>query len=110
MSEENKAIARRFFEEIYSQGRLDLVDDIIAPNYVAEGAGPYAQGREAVKRSITDKPPGTNVKVEEQISEGDKVVSRLAFSANGESWVGVAIQRIANGKLVETWRLTNRNR
>ena len=110
MSEEDKALARRFFEEVYSQGNLELVEELMAPDYVAKGAGTYTEGLEAVKRSIASKPPGIDVKVEEQISEGDKVVSRLAFSADGESWVGVAIQRIVNGKIAESWRMTNRTR
>ena len=107
MSEQNKVVARRFFEEVYSQGKVELVEELMAADYVAEGAGLYAAGLEAVKRSIRNKPPSIDVKVEEQIAEGDKVVSRLTFSANGESWVGVAIQRIVRGKIAETWRITN---
>ena len=107
MSEQNKTVARRFFEEVYSQGKVELVEELMAADYVAEGAGTYSTGLEAVKRSILSKPPRTDVKVEEQIAEGDKVVSRLAFSADGESWVGVAIQRIVHGKIAETWRITN---
>ena len=85
MSEENKAVARRFFEEVYSQGKVELVDELMAADYVAEGAGMYTTGLEAVKRSILSKPPGIDVRVAEQIAEGDKVVSRLAFSADGKS-------------------------
>ena len=107
MSDKNKAVARRFFEEVYTQGKLELVEELMAPEYVAKGAGACTEGLEAVKGSIASKPPGINVRVEEQISEGNKVVSRLAFSAEGASWVGVAIQRIVNGKIAETWRLTN---
>jgi hypothetical protein len=33
MSNENKAIARRFFEEVVSEGKVDVIDDICAPNY-----------------------------------------------------------------------------
>ena len=108
MSEANKAVARRFFEEIYSQGRVELIEELIAPDYFAVGAGSTARGHEAVRKSIEAKPPDISAVVEEQIAEGDKVVSRLAFSAGGESWVGVAIQRVVNGKLTETWRVTNR--
>ena len=107
MSEDNKALARRFFEEVYSQGKVELVEELMAADYVAQGAGTYTTGLEAVKRSILNKPPSIDVKVEEQIAEGDKVVSRLAFSADGESWVGVAIQHIVDGKIAETWRITN---
>ena len=108
MLDENKTVARKFFEDIYSQGNLDLVDELVAQDYVAHGAGPLAQGHEAVKKSIASKPPDINVVVEQQVAEGDQVVSRLSFSAGEETWVGVAIQRIVDGKLAETWRVTNR--
>jgi hypothetical protein len=38
MLEENKIVARRFFEEIYSQGKIELVDELIAQDYVAHGS------------------------------------------------------------------------
>ena len=71
MSEQNKTVARRFFEEVYSQGKVELVEELLAADYVAEGAGTYTAGLEAVKRSIPSKPPSIDVKVEEQIAEGD---------------------------------------
>lgn len=118
MTVENKAVARRFFEEIYSQAKVELIEELMSPDYVAFGPGsepnviesPRARavGLEAVRKSIVSKPPDINVVVEEQIAEGDKVVSRLRFSSEGESWTGVAIQRVLDGKLTETWRLTNR--
>ena len=46
--------------------------------------------------------------MEQQVAEEDTVVLRLAFSADDESRVGVAIQRIVDGKLVETWRVRNK--
>jgi predicted ester cyclase len=104
--------------EIYSRGRIELIDELISPDYVAFGPGseqnttesPRARavGLEAVKQSIVSKPPDISVVVEEQIAEGDKVMSRLTFSSGGESWTGIAIQRVSGGKITETWRLTNR--
>lgn len=119
MLEKNKTIARRFFEELYSEGKVELIEELMAPNYVASGPGSQlqvhqasesrAEGHSAVRKSIKSKPADINVVVEEQVAEGDKVVSRLTFSSGGETWVGVAIQRIVDGKLVETWRQTNRS-
>lgn len=118
LSEENKMITRRFFEEIYSQGKVELIEELMSPDYVAFGPGsepnvtesPRARavGLEAVRESILSKPPDINVIVEEQIAEEDRVVSRLRFSAGGQVWSGIAIQRVVEGKLTETWRLTNR--
>lgn len=77
------------------------------PN-VTESPRARAVGLEAVRQSIVSKPPDINVVVEEQFAEGDKVASRLTFSSGGASWTGVVIQRVVDGKLTETWRLTNR--
>jgi predicted SnoaL-like aldol condensation-catalyzing enzyme len=118
MTEANKIIARRFFEQLYANGELELVDEIVAPNYVAHGPGSepnalesnsaHANGREAVIASLKAKPADIAVVVAQQIAEGDTVVSRLGFSSNGKQWTAVAIQRIQDGKLVETWRIANR--
>ncbi len=43
MSEENKAVARRFFEEVHSQGKVELVEELMAADYIAKGAGPYCR-------------------------------------------------------------------
>jgi SnoaL-like domain len=37
MSEENKAIVRRYFEEIWDKGNLDLLDELLTTNFVRHG-------------------------------------------------------------------------
>lgn len=118
MSEKNKAIVRRFFEEIYSNGRVELIDELMSPDYLAHGPGSQtrtgqaasvrAEGLDAVKKSIEAHPSDMKVTIEEQVAEGDTVVSRLAMSAGGIQWAVVAIQKVVDGKLVETWRIANR--
>ncbi len=109
MSEENKAIARRIFEEIINQGSLARVDELIAPS-----AEP-----EALKQDVTRNHaafPEMQITVEDMIAEGDKVVVRwighgthkgeflgIAPSGNQVTFRGVIIVRIAGGKVVEHW-------
>ncbi len=109
MSEENKAIARRIFEEIINQGSLARVDELIAPS-----AEP-----EALKQDVTRNHaafPEMQITVEDMIAEGDKVVVRwighgthkgefLGIAPSGEqvTFRGVNIVRIAGGKVVEHW-------
>src|SRR6188472_2183895 len=52
--EHNKAIARRWTEELWSQGNLSVADEIIAPDYVRHDPGdPFpARGPEDVKRIV----------------------------------------------------------
>src|SRR5262245_46928580 len=53
--EQNKAIARRWTEELWGQGNLSVADEIIAPEYVRHDPGdPFpARGPEDVKRIVT---------------------------------------------------------
>ena len=111
MSEENKKLASRFFDELHSQSRLEPIEELSAPEYEAVGERSQAKGYEAVKQSLMSRRseyPDYSVQVEEQIAEDDKVVTRVSFSGCGRAWEGVAIQRMSNGKIVETWRMTNR--
>ncbi len=52
MSDEGKALVRRMYDEVWNEGRLDVVDDICASDYV--GVGPYGdeRGPDAVKRGV----------------------------------------------------------
>lgn len=120
MSEANKELVRRFFEDAYTGGNPELVDEIMSPGYLAHGPGAEvltlesdgarAQGLEAVKNSIENNPSDIEVLIDQQVAEGDTVVSRITMSAGGNSWVAVAFQRIENSKIVETWRIANNRR
>ena len=80
-SEENKRLVRRFYEEI-DKGNLDAMDELVAENYVDHNPPPFpglAEGREGLKQAfkIFWKATPGNHKIEDQIAEGDKVVTRL---------------------------------
>jgi len=118
--EANKALVRRWFEET-DKGRLGIIDELCASDYVDHspplpGMG---DGKEAVRRANTALAaafPDTVHIIEEQIAEGDKVVTRLrgrgtflgeclGIPPNGKvvEITGISIHRIENGKLVEHW-------
>ena len=122
MSEENKAIARRALEEIFSaQGDLDVADELIAPNYI--GHDPVSpedvRGPEGVKEfagMYRNAFPDVQMSVEDQIAEGDMVATRwiasgthqgdmmgIAPSGNRVTVSGTSIERIVDGKIEETW-------
>jgi predicted ester cyclase len=109
--EENKAIARRFFEEL--PGSIDFLDEIVASDVVLDGD----RGLDALKHTAsewaTGFPDGKYV-VEDMVAEGDKVAVRWSFTGThtGE-WFGLPptnkqvtfggthTLRIADGKIVE---------
>ncbi len=86
MSEENKAVARRVVEELFNQGgNLDAADEIFAPNYVGHVAGfEDLHGAEAVKQfAATERQafPDLQNTIEDQVAEGDKVVTFYSVPA-----------------------------
>lgn len=122
MSEENKAIARRALEEVFSgQGDLDVADELFAPDYVAhDPASPEdIRGLEGVKEfagMYRNAFPDVRMSVEDQVAEGDKVVTRwiasgthqgelmgISPTGNRVTVAGTSIDRIVDDKIEETW-------
>ena len=117
----NKAIARRWSEELWSRGNLAVADEIIAPDYERHDPGdPFpAKGPADVKRIVQmlrSMLPDFHIEVDAIIAEGDFVVSRytatatdtvgyLGMAPTGKSIRTQAIQifRFSNGKIVESW-------
>jgi predicted ester cyclase len=117
--DENKALVRRFYEEI-DKGNVDAMDQFVAENYIDHNPAPFvaATGLEGLKQSfkIFEKAtPGYHI-IEDQIAEGDKVVTRLTSigkhegdlpgaprTGNDMKMTSITIHRIANGKLAEKW-------
>jgi len=120
-TEQDKALIRRFIEELFNQGNMSLADEILAPNFVENEQLPpgIPNGREGVKVMSTmlrSAFPDFKATIEDILAEGDKVVIRMTWSgthkgefmgipATGKSIsIGVIdIIRIAGGKLVEHW-------
>ncbi len=120
-AEENKAIFRRYIEEIGNQGNLELADELFARYVSHQPDGSTLQrGPEDVKRfqaAQHEAFPDMRVSIEDQIAEGDKVVTRVtvrgthqgAFRGMAPTGKEVEIKGIAifrfspEGKVVETW-------
>ena len=122
--EENKAMVRRWFEDVINGGDLDAVDVICAqcaPSFVViKGVDPDAQGGlggvKALVQSFRNSFPDLRFTIEDQIAEGNKVVSRVSVEGThtGEfmgipptnkrfSIKGVSIWLVGETKLVEEW-------
>jgi len=122
LNEANKTVSRRFFEEVFSRGRLNLLDEIIAKDHVNSGPGTLPglpNGPEGTKQFVTvyrNAFPDVHFTIDEQIAEGDKVVTRwtakgthkgelMGTPATGKSSTvtGIAVDRLVNGKIAESW-------
>lgn len=119
-AEANKALVRRFYEEI-DKGNLDAMDELVAEDYLDHNPPPFPglpAGREGLKQSFRmfqKATPGFH-RIEDQFAEGDKVVTRLTSfgkhegdlpgaprTGNDLQMTSITIHRIAGGKLVEKW-------
>jgi steroid delta-isomerase-like uncharacterized protein len=121
MSEENKALVRRWFEELLNQNNLDVADEIVARDHVEHDPTlpDTPPGPEGVRQSVSlyhRAFPDAHITVEDQIAEGDRVVTRwtgrgthqgdlmgVPPSGNRVTVAGVTINRIADGKIAESW-------
>jgi steroid delta-isomerase-like uncharacterized protein len=118
-AEENKALVRRFYEEI-DNGNIEAMDEMVAKDYIDHNPVPFATatGLEGLKQTFKifeQATPGHHV-IEDQIAEGDKVVTRLTSigkhegdlpgaprTGNDMKMTSITIHRIENGKLAEKW-------
>jgi predicted ester cyclase len=118
--DENKALVRRFYQEI-DKGNIAILDELVAEDYRDHNPPPFptsATGRERFKQDFKlflDATPGYH-QIEDQIAEGDKVMTRLTSygkhegdlpgaprTGNDMKMTSITIHRIANGKLAEKW-------
>src|SRR4028118_1132762 len=118
-TEENKALARRVLEEMFNKGNLDLADEVFAPDYVDhDPAMPEdIRGPEGFKGYVSifrTAFPDIHLEIEDQVAEGDKVVTRwtgtgthegdlmgIAPTGNKVTLPGMEIVRFSGGKLAE---------
>lgn len=123
MSEENKALVRRWFDEVWNNGRSDVIEELFADDGIAHGlaneSGSPMRGPRDYKpfhETFRGAFPDIIVTVEDMIAEGDKVAARcsvtgkhtgdnLGFAGTntGVDFTGITIVRICDGKIVEAW-------
>jgi predicted ester cyclase len=111
VSEQNKAVVRRFITEVLQAGRLDLVDEVLAPTYVNRTMGIDLPAFKGMLAALTDALPVRRFDIEELIAEANAVVARFSWEAhdrNGEtiSARGLTYYRLTDGKIAEDEPIT----
>jgi ketosteroid isomerase-like protein len=111
-TEQNKAVVRRFITEVLVGGDVELVDDLLAADYVNRGMG--GMGRAAFKAwlSVASAGPGGGMEIEDLVAEGESVVARFNYSItlpSGEEITarGLTFYRLADGRIVEDEAITS---
>ena len=118
--EQNKAIVRGYLEEIVNRGNMAAFDSYFSEDVVFNDVKNFKAHHPAFMQAIRSAFPDHHLTIRDQIAEGDKVVTRVTFhgthrgpfngiAATGMQveWPGIAIDRIANGKVVEMWHVQN---
>jgi steroid delta-isomerase-like uncharacterized protein len=120
MSEQNKKLMRRIFDEVWNQGNLETIDEIFSPDFVTHFLPPGTPpGRDGIRQYISMYRaafPDVHIDVEDQIAEGDKVVTRttirgthkgtfMGIPATGKKIQvsAIIITRFEGGQNVESW-------
>ena len=125
-AEEYKRISRRVVEEAFAEGNVDVIDELVAEDFVNHdtsappGLPPGREGLKELVRFYQTAFPDAQVVVDDQIAEGDRVVTR--YTARGThqgdfaglpptgrqiTSSGISIDRIEGGKIVESWNEFN---
>lgn len=124
-SERAKSLVRRYYSDLWNKWDFSSADEVLADDIVFRGSlNVSVQGREGFldyMRQVRAAFPDFNNEVEEMIGEGERVVARLTYTGTHKgdlfgiaatglrvSYCGVAIFRVANGKIVEGWVLGDR--
>ena len=116
MSEENKALIRRFYEEVWNDKNLEAIDELVATDSVDHDLPPGREGAKAFISMYLSAFPDTKMTIEDLLAEGDKVVTRwsatgthtgelMGIPATGKqvTVTGLDINRYSGGKSVEHW-------
>ena len=121
-TEENKAIVRRFVDEVQSKGNIDAIDELCSPEFINHSAPPgvpsNCEGVKQVTAMFRQAFPDSYFTVEDMLAEGDKVATRKTFhGAHQGEFMGIPptgqrvsiglidIVRIVDGQVVEHWSM-----
>jgi steroid delta-isomerase-like uncharacterized protein len=119
ISEQNKTLARRWFEDMFNRGDLDAANEILSAEFVDHLPREEERGLEELKHYVSiyrTAFPDIQDTVEDIVAEGDKVVVRwmsrgthegefmgIAPTGRHVTFTGMRLFRISENKIVESW-------
>ena len=123
-SKSNAEVVQRWFQQVWNEGRIETVEELLAPDAVIHGLGEQGlavRGPQPFLRfflTMRSAFPDMRVKIEQVISEGEWFACRfsasmtytgegLGFPANGKKAKieGMAMGKIVAGKIMEAWNV-----
>ena len=119
MTQDNSTIVRRFVDEVINQGKMESAREFVWEDVVEQvplpGQGPGLEGLKDILTAMRAAFPDIDFAIKEQISEGDKVVSRFEWTGTHKAafmgipatgrpvrvW-GIVIDRLVEGRIKDT--------
>jgi steroid delta-isomerase-like uncharacterized protein len=122
MSDVNKALVRRWFDEVWNQGREETIDELLAADGVAHGLGDTdvdihgPAGFRPFFRNLRCSFPDLRITIEDSMAEGERVTARVRLEGTHRgaglgvpptgrriAVNGIVLVRIVGGQIVEGW-------
>jgi hypothetical protein len=110
--DQNKAVVRRFITEVLVGGDVDLIDDLLGPDYVNHGMGGMDRAAFKAWLDVASAGPGGGMAITELVGEADVVVARFTYSTilpSGEAVRarGLSFYRLLDDRIVEDDAITS---
>ncbi|HTM48735.1 MAG TPA: ester cyclase [Bryobacteraceae bacterium] len=122
MSEANKQLVRRWFEEVWNQGREDTIDELLAESGIGHGLGEGEVDLHGPKefkpfvRNLRGSLPDLRIVIDDILSQDDKVLVRLRLEGTHDgaglgvqptgrrvSIAGMVLVQVCGGQIMEGW-------
>lgn len=124
-AEANKALVQRFVEEVWNQGNVAVINELVSPDFVEHALWPDvmrngpadASPREQISHDVAifrGGLPDLVVTIDQLLSSEDKVTAVTTHRGTPThrdtaiSWADISIYQIADGKIAESWILWDR--
>lgn len=120
---QNKLLAQRILEEVFSQGIANSIDELFAPGVVVHDPDKELRGLAQVKQGLTRLRaafPDLAYTAEDMIAEDDKVVIRfrgrgthqgefrgIPPTGKGMTYVGIMVLRFVDGRVLDYWAVSD---
>jgi|LakMenEpi03Aug12_release.lakeMendotaPanAssembly.Ray.scaffolds.fasta_scaffold641675_2 steroid delta-isomerase-like uncharacterized protein len=122
---DNERLIRRYFDEVWNQGKLNVLNEIISPDYINHNPGmpnpiPGPEGLKPIVAAIREAFPDLKYVIENiVVSDTQVAVHTIMHGTHQGDFLGIAptnkvirvnqmqIERIANNKIIEHWRVTD---
>jgi steroid delta-isomerase-like uncharacterized protein len=123
--EEHARTVRRYFDEVWSQGRLEVLDEILASNYVnhtpsTPNPPPGPGGLKPIVAAFREAFPDLRFTIQDMVVEGERVAIRVRMEGTHDGALfgipathrrvrvdQINIELFRGGRIVEHWRVTD---